>query len=154
MLHRILIGIFASLLFACSSSKNTPSQIGLRDLDGYELRNPPAPKNNLECRVVSSQQAFEYLAQATSQATRQPQFTGQAVLVVISDPADKGNWPQFESANVAGSTMNVYFKMTATDHPAEKIPFALATVPRVGSVKRIQFYKEKKLVQIVDIRMN
>ena len=133
------IVIFTVVIFfsACGTLRETtPSQIGLLPLDSYNLAATTLSADTTY-RVIRSEEEFRATATPSDAAARQPAFSGQMVVAILFKNAVTSPL-RFDRAELTGSTMNVYAS-TCTGQNCGSSQAVLATTPRVGSVKRVQF---------------
>jgi len=134
-LQAVAILSFAFLLFSCSSSRNqTPSRIGLVPLKNYSLVNDNPPQDTT---YMAIQNETEFANTFTG--TEKLDLYGKtAVAIVLKNAASL----QFDSAGYIGSTVNVYAQTcSATAQPqCATSKVFLATVPKVGSARTVQFF--------------
>lgn len=133
------VAFFTVVVFlsACGSLRETaPSRIGLLPLDSYTLAATALPADTTY-RVIRSEEEFRANATPSDAAARQPSFSGQMVVAILFKNAVASPL-RFNKAEVAGGTMNVYAS-TCTGQNCGNSQVLLATTPKVGTVKRVQF---------------
>ena len=131
--------LFFFLLFsACSTTSKTPGvqRIGLVQLHSYTLKQPPAADTVF--KVINSKEEFDANFALTPTATdaKIPDFNGQTVVSIILPNVSAA---QFDHAEIDGNTMKVYAISCAPGTQNCVTNLALATTPKSGNVKTVQF---------------
>jgi hypothetical protein len=148
--------IIALTLLSCSTTRlNVPSAIGVVNLSHYALKDT----NNLSpddlFMAITNENDFNnrFIATATGQDLKTPNFNGQIVLAVSLKPTNKQITVQFDRAEIAGKNLNTYYTVReddATTTDAQR-PTAVATVPKSLSVRQVNFYNNGSLVKSVPV---
>jgi hypothetical protein len=137
LLNAMAMLFFTSLLFACSSSRTaTSSQIGLLPLESYNYTGESLTADTMY-RVIRSEDVFTANFNAADAAARKPGFSGQTVVAILMKAA--ATPLKFTRAEVAGRIINVYAQTcSGADCPSRSA--VLATIPKVGSARAVQFF--------------
>jgi hypothetical protein len=132
------ISLFCIFLFSACSTVTTTGikRVGLVPLHSYTLKQPPA--SDTVFKVINSKDVFDanYALTATATNAIVPDFNGQTVVAIIL-PALSA--VQFDHAEIDGNTMNVYAISCAPGNQNCVTNLALATTPKSGNVKTVQF---------------
>jgi hypothetical protein len=130
--------IVVVLLFSCGTVQNqTPSRIGLSPLQNYS----PAPGHfttDTTFSVYKTSADFSGDFSPAAAEARHPDFNGQMVMAIVVRSAAQPAL-QFDRAEVAGKTINVYAQ-TCGSQKCPAGPALLATIPRVGDARAVRFF--------------
>ena len=135
----LLFTITTLVLFICSctTSKNqTANRIGLVAVNGYTLRNQEISQDTT---FILARNESELSNQFTATGTEKLDMYGKtAVAIALKNPAAL----QFDGADFSGDRIRVYVKTCEAATQPNCLPgkIFLATVPKVGSAKSVQFY--------------
>ncbi|HUC80787.1 MAG TPA: hypothetical protein VMR70_07715 [Flavisolibacter sp.] len=145
--HSLIIALVASFLLSCSASRNaTLSTIGLVPLADYTITNN-AVKDTVY-RVVRNDADFDALVRATSANAKRPGFDGQMVVALFTEAPSS---LQFVQAGFMGKNVQVYLASCNAAQPCSTGKVFLATIPKVGSAKRIQFFINNETKATVEL---
>lgn len=140
-----------SLLVACGSTRNlTPSVIGIVPLTSYSRINS-ADISDTTYHVIQNEETFSANFRASSADAKKPGFNGQMVVALLTP---QPSLLQFDRADHSGPRINIYLR---TCTPASSLPacnssnFFLATIPKVGDARSVQFYIDNTSKRIVDL---
>jgi len=146
----IVILLFASVLISCSTAQKTPSRIGLVPLEFYVSRQ--APPADTSYTVYRSEALFNAAFQPGT-ASRRPDFNGQTAVAIVLPATPSAMALRFDRAEIVGNTMHVYAQSCTAGSDAGCIatPGILATTPRSGNVKSVNFWVNGISRRIVDL---
>ena len=123
---------------ACSVVQSkTPNRIGLVPLGQYSLVNKNLAQDT-SYMVIQNEAEFGNTF-VTSAGTHKPDLSGKtAVAIVVKNASSL----QFDSADYVGTRINVYAKTCSPGSNAtcNSGNVFLATIPKVGSAKSVQFF--------------
>jgi hypothetical protein len=131
--------VVSILLFAACGSQQTqrPSAIGILPLQGYEAIH--AASADTTYQLYRTNQSFADAFRQTSSNARKPDLGGQ---MVVSVQLKNRTSMQYERAEFIGNRINVFLKTcTASANPDCVTGYHfLATIPRVGNGRSVQFH--------------
>ena len=126
------------LLFACSSSRQaSPSRIGLVPLGAYSFQGDDLVMDTVY-RIIQNEDLFNAGFSAANASARRPGFDGQMVVAIIMKTAPATPL-RFTGADVSGNVVNVYAQ-PCTGDDCENSRAVLATIPKVGNARTVQFF--------------
>jgi hypothetical protein len=134
----LLLLFSACLLFACSASRNQMhSAIGLVPLSNYETVNDDLAEDTAY-HVFQNDASFAAVVRATAGDAKKPSFNGQMAVAMLTKLP---SLLQFERAEFTGNRIHVYLQSCSTSQPGcSTSKLFLATVPRVGNARSVQFF--------------
>lgn len=145
--HTLIFVLAASFLVACSASRNaTLSTIGLVPLADYTTTNITV--KDTAYRVVPNDTDFDALVRATSANAKRPGFDGQMVVALFTEAPSS---LQFVQAGFMGKNVQVYLASCNAAQPCSTSKVFLATIPKVGSAKRVQFFINNETKATIDL---
>lgn len=148
-----LCGFILLTLAGCTSVKETtPSRIGLVSLHHYNLKTGSNVTDTVY-RVIQNEDAFNSVLEGATPEVKRPDFNGQMVVAILLKPSTEQTPLLFEKAETVRSTMNVYAQ-TCSPGMQEGCTSAnaiVATTPKVGSVKRVEFFINGASKRIVNL---
>ena len=126
------------LFGSCASGRNAaPIKIGITHLAQYSL-NRDRPVTDTTYKVVTTEGEFNNFFSAPAGSAR-PSFNGQTAIAIMLKEAST---LRFGKAEFIGPTINVYAEScnpgTAPD--CRQGTLFLATIPKAGNAKRVQFF--------------
>ncbi|TXJ29825.1 MAG: hypothetical protein E6Q24_01035 [Chitinophagaceae bacterium] len=150
----ILCGIV--LLSACTANRVTnASRIGLVPLSNYFVKNTVALPDEYNYKVSVNQPDFDQtfgVAATMNSSITKPDFSGQMVVAVMGKASSQQQEISFDRATIGGKDLNVYYNVKkGSEQSYTSTALALATVPKSGSVKRANFYRDSVLVKTIPI---
>lgn len=129
--------LITSLLIACSTTMSSaPSPIGLVPLTSYTKINEPN-SNDTAYHVIQNEETFAANFKASSADAKKPGFTGQMVVAMLTP---QPSLLQFEKAETVGTRINVYLRSCTAAATCTSSNFFLATIPKVGNARSVQFF--------------
>ncbi|MCG2617723.1 hypothetical protein LZZ85_25705 [Terrimonas sp. NA20] len=154
-----IVLIAAVIIGGCSAGKqSTASPIGLVPLEHYYAGINNSFDTGYNYRVITDQSSFEKdlkVSASSGASVRKPEFSGQTVVAVIHNgPPNQRKEIVLDGAAYNGSQMYVYYhiKETLRSPVTTYLPgLGLATVPKVQSVKKVNFYEDSVLVKSVPV---
>ncbi len=157
-----LITCLSILLLAVSCNTNkhvSAAAIGLVNLDHYAVKENADLPYAFNYLVITNQVDFDNTFGITASGAiniNYPGFKGQAVVACITRPSNSTMHIRFDKAEVAGKGLNVYCTALSGEEKLKQAApvAALATVPKVLSVKRIVFFTngEKAIVRTINLQ--
>jgi hypothetical protein len=143
----LLVGCF---LFSCSASRNqTASAIGLVPLSDYAIVNNNTV-DDTTYRVTQSEANFISAVKTISANAKKPSFDGQVVIALFTKPSSA---LQFEKSEFTGNRVHVYLRscIPSSQPDCSSNRLFMATIPKVGNARRVQFFVNNEAKAIVDL---
>jgi hypothetical protein len=161
MRNVLTVMIAAAVICGCSTAKqSTASAIGLVTLDNYYININNSFDTGYNYRVITDQATFEKnfkVSASPGAAVGKPDFNGQtAVAVIHNGPPNQRKEIVVDGASYKGSQVNVYYhiKETLTSPVTTYLPgLGLATIPKVQSAQKVNFYQDSVLVKTVPVNI-
>ena len=137
----LLLSFFIIAVLSCVSSRNAePSRIGIVPLHQFKANEASLNADTLY-KVTRNAEEFDASFTSLVGTNTRPDFHAQmAVAMLLKNATTAGL--QFEKAEVEGSTVNIYLRScagTATEN-CLKGNALIATIPKVGSAKKVRFF--------------
>lgn len=139
-MKQLAIFVLITLLVACGSIRTSaPSRVGIMPLTSYILKGS-VPSGDTVYQVYTDEANFIAAFATTDENARQPDFSGQIVVAIVLKDTTAPSALQLERAEIAGSTMSIY-AVSCSSGASGCIsgPVVMATTPRSGNVKNVQF---------------
>jgi hypothetical protein len=137
-------------LLACSASRNqAPSAIGLVPLSNYETVNDDITEDTTY-HVFQNDAGLAAVVRATGTDAKKPSFNGQIAVALFTKAP---SLLQFERAGFIGDQIHVYIRScTPSSQPGcNTNKVFLATLPKVGNARSVQFFVNSEAKAIVDL---
>ena len=142
-----IVATITLLIASCGSQRTQqPYLIGITPLYGYEAIN--AATSDTAYQLYRTEEIFAGDFRSTSNGTRKPDMGGQ---MIVSVQVRKQTSMQFERAEFVGSRINVFLKTctSSAERNCRTSKSFLATIPRVGNARSVQFHINGEAKSIV-----
>ncbi len=155
-MKKIFVLFLTITSLSCNINKQASvggSQIGLRNLNSYYLKNSVALNSSYNGIVVADAENFNdlfYSENRDNQKIITPDFTGQVVVALALNAAEN-NRITFTKAETKDNRINVYGKVKTERDETETTPIAVATLPKCLDAKEVNFYIDGNLVKTVAV---
>jgi hypothetical protein len=134
------------LAISCNTNKSiSTSAIGLVNLENFFAKSAIDLPYNYNYMVITNQSDFDAtfgISKSGNINIHYPGFSGQTVVACVAQPTKNQVIMHFEKAEIAGKEINVYCSTIERKAELENttIPVAIATVPKVLNVTKVNFY--------------
>jgi len=153
--------LFASILLlaiSCNTNQHiSASAIGLVNLENYAAKSNIYLPDAFNYMVITNQQDFDNTFGITTSGNvniTYPGFNAQTVVACIAQPSTNKVTIRFDKAEIVGKELYVYCNTSENEAQLKNayIPVAVATIPKVLSVRRVIFYAngEKVMTKALD----
>jgi hypothetical protein len=142
------IAILMTSIIACTSTKKTtPSAIGVVPLHNYVLNENTSFSDDTNFLFFGSANIFHNTFSMTKTSIRNaivPDFAAQSVVAIIMKPTEKVVSVEINKATTSGKDLNIYYTTADTTswQTYKQTPMTVATVPKSGSVRKVNFFKD------------
>lgn len=140
---------------ALNVAPNTNSQLDVKPLSGYFLKNTITVNDSLTFWLIDNQTSFDSLfgmAKTMNNTIDKPDFGTQIVVAATMPPTFYGTQIQLESALSDDANNNAILHFVATSNPdkstASTVPLWLGAVPKTGK-STFQLYTGDQLTKTI-----